>query len=194
MNVGAYAIAVVVLACGNAFAESWRGLVVEPENRCSPYKASAYRYPQTADTMIVERLGWKVDKRRKIGGKRNVDYGKLDNSFPSPYVPGIAFRYIQDMDIEHIVPRSEAHDSGLCATPERWTPFASDPLNLTVSAEHVNRTLKSDREPDEWMPDINRCWYAETWMAVKVRYGLSVDGEEKDALSVVLDRCEASRQ
>ena len=188
-----YIAVIVALAASmaNASAEEWRGLAVEPEYRCASYKASAYRYSKTADMQIVELLGWSVDKRRTVDGKRNVNYGKLDNAFPSPYTPGVTFRYVQDMDIEHIVARSEAHDSGLCAHPWLWTPFASDALNLTVAGEHVNRTLKRDRDPTTWMPDVNRCWYVETWMAVKRKYGLSIDAAERDALALVMVDCDA---
>ena len=42
-------VAVVAFAfAGTASAETWRGLTVAPENRCSPYdKAGDYPYPQS---------------------------------------------------------------------------------------------------------------------------------------------------
>ena len=75
-----------------AAAETWRGLRVAPESRCSPYLASEYSYPQSIEARIIESLGgiW------------------------SPYT-GRTFASRRDTDIEHIVARSEAHDSGLCA-------------------------------------------------------------------------------
>ena len=36
---------------------SWRGLVVAPEQRCSPYDADDYRYPQSVKDRIVAELG-----------------------------------------------------------------------------------------------------------------------------------------
>ena len=36
---------------------SWRGLVVAPEQRCSPYDADDYRYPQSVEDRIVDELG-----------------------------------------------------------------------------------------------------------------------------------------
>ena len=152
--------------------ETWRGLRVEPENRCSPYDARKYKYPANLDRKHIEAQGISVDRK-----------GKLEHPFPSPYISGISFRYLQDMDIEHIVPRSEAHDSGLCAFgPARWRTFASDRLNITVASEHVNRTLKSDKEPHEWLPDISVGWYVNRWIDVKRKYDLSVDPKERDAL------------
>ena len=50
------------------------------------------------------------------------------------------FKEFSETDIEHIVARSEAHDSGLCAaSPERRREFARDIRNLTLSAPHLNR-------------------------------------------------------
>ena len=154
--------------------ERWNGLRVEPENRCSPYDARKYKYPANLDRKHVEANGIKVDRK-----------GKLEHPFSSPYVAGISFRYIQDMDIEHIVPRSEAHDSGLCGSPARWRTFASDRLNITIASEHVNRTLKSDKEPHEWLPDISVDWYLRRWIDVKRKYDLSVDPEERDFLEAM---------
>ena len=48
---------------------------------------------------------------------------------------GGVFSSTRETDIEHIVARSEAHDSGLCAAnPETRNRFASDLLNLTLAA------------------------------------------------------------
>ena len=50
-------------------------------------------------------------------------------------------------DIEHIVARSEAHDSGLCATDAATRRrFASDLLNLTLASPSVNRSQKSGKD------------------------------------------------
>ena len=168
------AVAILALAATGAFAETWCEIEVKPEHRCAPYDAKQYRYSASADRKIVEALGYSVDRA-----------GMIDRPFPSPYVAGIAFRYLQDMDIEHIVARSEAHDSGLCASPDRWSEFASDPLNLTVASEHVNRTLKRDRDAAEWLPPLDPEWYVNRIVAVKQKYGLSIDAAERDALDLV---------
>ncbi|MCY4582730.1 MAG: hypothetical protein OXE50_08035, partial [Chloroflexi bacterium] len=74
-------------------AETWRGLVVSPEHRCSPYDSDDYRYSQSVEPRIVADMG-------------GIIYG--------PYT-GTWFDSTTQTDIEHIVARSEAHDSGLCA-------------------------------------------------------------------------------
>ena len=174
-----YGFAFVAVNAEIAWGADLSDLRVEPEHRCAPYSARAHSYPSDLDRRHVEALGYDVDSK-----------GKISNSVPSPYTPGIAFRYLQDMDIEHIVARSEAHDSGLCADKTRWREFAGDPLNITIAAEHVNRTLKRDRDPADWLPDINRCWFAQRVVDVKAKYQLSVDQREHDALAAVLEGCD----
>ena len=95
-----------------------------------------------------------------------------------------------ETDIEHIVAASEAHDSGLCAA-DRATRrrFAQDLRNLTLASPEVNRHQKSGKDPGEWLPDRNRCWFAGRVLEVKRAYGLTVDQREAAALKRVLRGC-----
>ena len=53
---GLFFLAVFFIAVGAA-AETWRGLVVAPEQRCSPYdKKRDYPYPQSIEHEIVRPL------------------------------------------------------------------------------------------------------------------------------------------
>lgn len=154
-------------ACPVAAAETWRGLTVAPEHRCARYEAGDYRYPQAVEPQIIARLG-------KIF---------------SPYTAQ-CFQHRRQTDIEHIVARSEAHDSGLCradaATRRR---FAADLLNLTLASPGLNRQRKRDHDAAEWMPPRNRCWFAHTVVQVRSKYGLTIDRREADALERVLAAC-----
>ena len=92
-----------------------------------------------------------------------------------------------------MVATSEAHDSGLCAADEGTKRrFASDLLNLTLAAPVVNRHQKIGKDACEWMPLRNRCWFAGRVIAVKQKYGLSVDAREARALEGILSRCTSS--
>ena len=164
--------------------EEWCGLPVEPENRCSKYdREHDYSYPASIEWRIAERAGYKADRR-----------GWLDRPFPSPYMAHVFVRSIRDTDIEHIVAAAEAHDSGLCTeSREVRTRFARDFDNLTLSLPSVNRFDKSDKDAAEWMPEINREWYARTIVGVKRKYGLAVDAAERDALAKVYD-CREGKQ
>jgi hypothetical protein len=159
---------VCVLSCtSSALAQTWRGLRVAPEIRCSPYRSSDYSYPQSIEARIVADLGgiW------------------------SPYT-GRLFASRRETDIEHIVARSEAHDSGLCrATRSTRRRFATDLLNLTLASPDVNRRQKNDRDASAWLPSRNRCWFADRVLRVRQKYGLTIDRREADALEEVLTSC-----
>ena len=146
----------------------WRGLAVADEDRCSPYDSDDYRYSQSVEARIVADMG-------------GIIYG--------PYT-GRWFSSTGETDIEHIVARSEAHDSGLCAADtETRNRFASDLLNLTLAAPGVNRNQKVAKDTAEWLPDLNRCWFADRVIRVRREYGLTIDEREAGALDSVLSGC-----
>ena len=148
----------------------WRGITVAPEHRCSPYDSDDYRYSPSVEPRIVEELGGV--------------YG--------PYT-GTWFESIKETDIEHIIARSEAHDSGLCAAnPTTRSEFASDLLNLTLASPSVNRHQKVGKDVAEWLPDLNRCWFVDRTVRVRLEYGLTVDEAEADTVDMVLSRCEST--
>ena len=168
--IGAILLMAIVFPAGVA-AETWRGLDVLPEHRCSPYdRARDYRYPSSVEQKVVHRLG--------------AVYG--------PYT-GTCFASAGETDIEHIVATSEAHDSGLCARDRATRArFASDIRNLTLASPDVNRRQKSGKDAAEWLPDRNRCWFAGRVLEVRQAYGLSVDRREADALERILRECEST--
>ena len=155
-------------------AETWRGLTVAPEHRCSPYDRRDYPYPQSVEPRIVAALGGRV-------------YG--------PYT-GRTFASRRQTDIEHVVALSEAHDSGLCAADASTRRrFASDLLNLTLAAPKVNRCGRSGkcaRDAAEWLPPRNRCWFAQRVVEVRREYRLAIDRREADTLERVLSGCKST--
>lgn len=148
--------------------EALRRLAVAPENRCSPYDSDDYPHSQSLESQIVARMGGRI-------------YG--------PYT-GTIFSSVRETDIEHIVAKSEAHDSGLCAADAQTRKsFARDLLNLTLASPRVNRHQKSGKDFAEWTPARNKCWYADAIIKVKAKYRLSVDSREKAALENTLQSC-----
>ena len=164
---GVHAQAPSVSASRPASAAAWRGLVVQAEHRCAPYDADDYPYPTSVEAQIVAQLGGV--------------YG--------PYT-GRWFGSTDETDIEHIVARSEAHDSGLCAADaHRRRAFARDLLNLTLAAPAVNRHNKGAKDAAEWLPALNQCWFANRVVEVRLTHGLTIDQAEADALDHVLAGC-----
>ncbi len=158
-------------ACTAASAGTWRGLAVAPEQRCSPYNAKDYRYPQSVEPAIVASMEGRI-------------YG--------PYT-GRTFTSIRQTDIEHIVARSEAHDSGLCAADGATRRrFAADLLNLTLAAPAINRCGRSGKcgqDAAEWLPERNRCWFANRVVEVRRKYRLTIDRREVEQLERILASC-----
>lgn len=157
-----------LLLCGTASAETWLGLTIAPEHRCTPYERKRdYPYPQSIEQDIVRGLG--------------AVYG--------PYT-GTCFGSTGESDIEHIVATSEAHDSGLCAADrETKRRFATDLRNLTLASPRVNRHQKSGKDAGGWLPERNRCWFAGRVLEVKRAYGLTLDRREAEALDRILRGC-----
>lgn len=150
--------------------QTWRGLTVAPEERCSPYNADDYRYPQSVEDDIVRKLGGVI----------------------SPYTCE-SFISTRETDIEHIVARSEAHDSGLCrADANTRRRFAQDPLNLTLASPALNQSGKGALDAAEWLPDQNRCWFAQTIVDVRLAYVLTIDPTEAEALDRILAGCRST--
>ena len=146
----------------------WRGLAVSPEYRCAPYDADDYPYSQSVEERIIAEMG-------------GIIYG--------PYT-GTYFSNRGETDIEHIVARSEAHDSGLCAADAATRRrFSGDLLGLTLASPSVNRHQKIAYDAAEWLPDLNQCWYADRIVRVRQKYGLTIDQREADALDAVIAGC-----
>ena len=165
-------LTVAIADRGQAFgAETWGGLVIAPEHRCAPYDRDDYPYSQSVEAEIVAAMGGRI-------------YG--------PYT-GRYFLSTRRTDIEHIVAASEAHDSGLCAADRSVrSRFASDLLNLTLATPEVNRCSgagKCAHDAADWLPAMNKCWFAARVIAVKFKYSLTVDRDEAIALQRVLSDC-----
>ena len=149
----------------------WRGLRVADEDRCSSYKENEtdYKYPPDVEEQIVKRLG----------------------GIFSPYTCE-TFDSLRKTEIEHIVARSEAHDSGLCgADTATRRQFARDLRNLTLASATLNKQ-KGSKDATEWLPAQNRCWFAQTIVEVRLAYGLTIDEPEVESLERILSSCSAT--
>lgn len=151
--------------------EEWRGIVVEPENRCSTYNRADYYYPQNIEIEVIAAMG-------------GIIYG--------PYT-GTVYDKREHTDIEHIVALSEGHDSGMCkASQRKKREFATDLQNLTLASPSINRCTREGKcglDAGEWLPKKNKCWFAHRVVSVKRKYKLSVDIDEAKELESILSSC-----
>ena len=169
------ATALALLSLPTTAGDTWRGLSIAAEHRCSPYNKNDYGYSQSLERTVIASMRGRI-------------YG--------PYT-GTHFKSHRDTDIEHIVARSEAHDSGLCsADPATRGRFANDPLNLTLAAPAVNRCGsrgKCAHDAAAWLPDRNRCWFASRVVQVRKKYRLTIDHREATSLEQVLSQCASTQ-
>ena len=142
------------------------GVIVAPESRNVAYSRKDYSYPSSIERRIIARQGGHF----------------------SPYSLR-CYGDLRDTDIEHIVATSEAHDSGLgTRSDEVKERFAQDLDNLTTAAPRLNRFEKVAKDPAEWLPKYNRCWYVGVWVSVKRKYVLTMDQAEVNAILPMYER------
>jgi len=97
-------------------------------------------------------------------------------------------------DIDHMVPLSEAWDSGAwnwnADQRKHYSNDLDQPFFLIAVTASSNRS-KSDRDPAEWMPPNSayHCEYVRIWIEIKRAWDLSVDQAEHDYLAQKLASC-----
>ncbi|KAH6644178.1 hypothetical protein C7974DRAFT_430104 [Boeremia exigua] len=110
----------------------------------------------------------------------------------SPY-DGAVWTDAADVDIDHMVPLSNAWKSGAASwTTARRQAFANDLTNpqLLAVTDNVNQA-KGDKGPEDWKPPLTSyyCTYAKMWVRVKSVYSLTITSAEKTALTSMLNTC-----
>lgn len=108
------------------------------------------------------------------------------------YYDGAVWTDASDVDIDHLVPLAEAWDSGArrwtAGTRTRYANDLGDPRPLIAVTDNVNQS-KSDQDPAEWMPELDTCRYVREWVAVKIRWRLTVNRPEKRELRNRAESC-----
>ncbi|WP_431931277.1 HNH endonuclease family protein [Micromonospora sp. RP3T] len=102
-----------------------------------------------------------------------------------------------DLDIDHMVPLAEAWDSGArnwsTSRRQAYANDLGDARALAAVTDNVNQA-KGDQDPATWLPPYAsaRCRYVGEWVAVKIRWRLTVDSAEKSALTSWANNCPAA--
>lgn len=117
-----------------------------------------------------------------VGSRCSLSGGRWFSAFD-----GVTTTDPSSFDVDHMVPLKEAWDSGADKwSAERRRAFANDldsPHALIAVSAGSNRS-KGARDPAEWMPPRAeyRCEYVYSWALVKIKWQLSVDSLELEAL------------
>ncbi|MFG3714549.1 HNH endonuclease family protein [Micromonospora sp. NPDC047730] len=127
--------------------------------------------------------------RPSISGTCTLSGGRWYSYYDDAY-----WTLTSDLDIDHMVALAEAWDSGARNwTSSRRQAFANDlgdSRALVAVTDNVNQA-KGDQDPATWMPPYAsaRCRYINEWVAVKIRWRLTVDSAEKSALTDWANNC-----
>ncbi|KAF2108281.1 hypothetical protein BDV96DRAFT_504549 [Lophiotrema nucula] len=133
-----------------------------------------------------------VLKRDGTSVVTNSACSATSGSWKSPY-DGATWTAASDVDIDHVVPLSNAWKSGAASwTTARRQAYANDLTNpqLIAVTDNVNQS-KGDKGPEEWKPPLTSyyCTYAKMWIKVKSVYSLTVTSAEKSALTSMMATC-----
>jgi hypothetical protein len=97
-----------------------------------------------------------------------------------------------DLDVDHMVPLAEAWRSGAwkwsSSQRQAYANDLDDARALIAVTLSTNRS-KGDKDPSLWMPAKEQCTYTENWIAVKVKYSLTVDAKEATKLNSLINSC-----
>ena len=108
------------------------------------------------------------------------------------YYDRVSWTNTSDVDIDHMVPLAEAWDSGARSwTSTRRELYANDlgdSRSLVGVTDNVNQA-KGDQDPATWMPAYDKCRYLREFVAVKLRWRLTVDSAERSALQSLSSGC-----
>ncbi len=113
-----------------------------------------------------------------------------------PYT-GESFQLPRPLDVDHMVPLSNAHHSGGwawdAARKEQYANDLSYPGHLIAVKAGANRS-KGASGPEEWKPPLQSYWcqYAIDWIVIKDRWGLTATEREFGALAEMIETCESS--
>ena len=111
-----------------------------------------------------------------------VNCNVIAGDWVSPY-DGAKWTNPSDIDIDHVIALKEAWDSGAwawsAAQRKAFANDTSDSRTLLAVTDSVNQS-KSDKDPSNWVPPLqsDTCTYLGNWIAVKVRWSLSMDSSE----------------
>ena len=100
------------------------------------------------------------------------------------------------LDVDHMVPLKNAHDSGAWAWDKsRKKDFANNMSysdHLIAVSSSANRS-KGSRGPDQWKPSDKSYWcdYVLDWIQIKEKWDLTVTSAEWDAIQQMLTTCDS---
>ena len=119
-----------------------------------------------------------------------VETGRWYGAFTGDY-----FEDPGDVDVDHMVPLKNTHNSGGWdwnpAMKEEYANNLGDDDHLIAVQDNANQS-KGARGPDEWKPRDETYWcqYATDWAKIKERWSLTMTEPEAGAVVEMLNTCD----
>jgi hypothetical protein len=135
-----------------------------------------------AEVLIEEAI-----TKPKVGAKCTLTGGKWFSAYD-----GVEVTSASKLDVDHMVPLAEAWRSGAwkwsSSQRQAYANDLDDARALIAVTLSTNRS-KGDKDPALWMPAKEQCSYTVNWIAIKVKYSLTVDVIEAKKLNALIDSC-----
>jgi hypothetical protein len=194
------ALLVTIIAMVFALASEWAGFDVSPGHVIGP-EASREGFDPALFGDWIDADGDGCDTRQEVlirdatvaptvGADCALWGGEWRTRYASAQFAGDGGA----VRIDHLVPLVEAWESGAHAwSPARRNAFYNDldaPALIAAWAGSIE--AKNGADPAQWLPPVlgRHCWYAQSWLDIKRKWGLTFDPAEWAAITLILDKCE----
>jgi len=159
---------------------------------CRPYQRRMYRH-WTDEDRDCQNTRQESLIGSATGALTYLDKGQcrvFAGDWSDPYT-GLVFDNPLYLDIDHMVPLKEAHESGAWAwDADERRAFANElsPDGQLFAVQASANRKKGAKDPAEWMPsnEAFHVEYARAWINVKLRWNLTADANELYALRQIL--------
>lgn len=205
MKAGLISIFVFLAIVSTGRAEILNGIVIAPELDGSSYNrktdfgdwkdADGDGQDTRQEVLAAESLvpvTWSADGKKVVAGLWYDPFAGM--TFTAPLVVKPSGRKYAIVQIDHIVPLKEAFESGA----KNWTKAKrvlyanglANPGHLLAVHGPTNAS-KGQKDPGEWLPPNKKfhCAYVRMWTRIKIKWDLTMDQAEADAIRAELGTC-----
>jgi len=127
-----------------------------------------------------------------VESETSVTCGNLSGGRWFSYYDRVSWTDPGRIDIDHMVPLAEAWDSGArnwtAGQREAYANDLGDSRSLVGVTDSVNGA-KGDQDIAQWLPTYDRCRYLREFVAVKIRWRLTVNSGERTAMQNLAAGC-----
>ncbi|CAN2174781.1 Domain of unknown function DUF1524 [Candidatus Nanopelagicaceae bacterium] len=175
----------------NSIASAADGILIVAADHSEGYDRNLFKHwidedKNGCDTR-AEVLISEATVKPKVGKKCALIGGKWVSTYD-----GKTLTKASQLDVDHLVPLSEAWRSGAwnwtAAQRQQYANDLSDKRSLIAVSLNSNRS-KGDKDPASWLPKLDQCIYISNWVVTKWRFSLTYDLKEKAEVVRISQEC-----